>query len=131
MSNIKFIYDEKDIKDVKILFEGEKDKELMGTIKIFCVDSIPQEYKPEVTEAEDYFMVKSENGEKVLEHILRFTYLTTKFAEKMGDQIKIKGFKPEDLDFSPLKEDIEVSNNTDWRGLIELLGGTLTKDEDE
>jgi len=136
MGTFKFTYDDDNLKEIKVIckYDDEKDrKDLLDTIKTFCIDSIPEELQPEVTELEGEcgYLVKCEDedvGEKVITHIFKYLYLVTRMAMIFKDELSNKT-KVEELDFSLLRPDIEKVENLGYRELVSLIG-EIEKEED-
>ncbi len=136
MGTFRFTYDDDNLKEIKVICkcDDEKDsKNFLDTIKIFCIDSIPEEIQPEVTELEGEcgYMVKCKDedaGEKVITHIFKYLYLVTRMAIIFKDEFSNKT-KVEELDFSLLRPDIEKVENLGYRELISLIG-EIEKEED-
>jgi hypothetical protein len=136
MGTFKFTYDDDNLKEIKVIckYDDEKDrKDLLDTIKTFCIDSIPEELQPEVTElkGECGYLIKcgdEETGEKVITHIFKYLYLVTRMAMIFKDELSNKT-KVEELDFSLLRPDIEKVENLGYRELISLIG-EIEKEED-
>jgi hypothetical protein len=132
MGTFKFTYDDDNLKEIKVIckYDDEKDrKDLLDTIKTFCIDSIPEELQPEITELEGEcgYLVKCEDeeiGEKVITHIFKYVYLVTKMAMIFKDELSkgSGGFNAEDLDFSLLRPDIEKVEGMGYRELASLIG---------
>lgn len=136
MGTFKFTYDDDNLKEIKVIckYDDEKDrKDLLDTIKTFCIDSIPEELQPEVTELEEEcgYLIKCEDeeiGEKVITHIFKYLYLVTRMIMIFKDELSNKT-KVEELDFSLLRPDIEKVENLGYRELIPLIG-EIEKEED-
>ena len=136
MGTFKFTYDDDNLKEIKVIckYDDEKDrKDLLDTIKTFCIDSIPEDLQPEVTELEGEcgYLVKCEDedvGEKVITHIFKYLYLVTRMAMIFKDELSNKT-KVEELDFSLLRPDIEKVENLGYRELVSLIG-EIEKEED-
>jgi hypothetical protein len=136
MGTFKFTYDDDNLKEIKVIckYDDEKDrKDLLDTIKTFCIDSIPEELQPEVTElnGECGYLVKCEDeetGEKVITHIFKYLYLVTRMAMIFKDELS-NNMKVEEFDFSLLHTDIEKVENLGYRELISLIG-EIEKEED-
>jgi hypothetical protein len=136
MGTFKFTYDDDNLKEIKVIckYDDEKDrKDLLDTIKTFCIDSIPEELQPEVTElnGECGYLVKCEDeetGEKVITHIFKYLYLVTRMAMIFKDELS-NNMKVEEFDFSLLHPDIEKVENLGYRELISLIG-EIEKEED-
>jgi hypothetical protein len=136
MGTFKFTYDDDNPKEIKVIckYDDEMDhKDLLDTIKTFCIDSIPEELQPEVTEldGECGYLVKCEDedaGEKVITHIFKYLYLVTRMAMIFKDELSNKT-KVEDLDFSLLRPDIEKVENLGYHELVSLIG-EIEKEED-
>jgi hypothetical protein len=136
MGTFKFTYDDDNLKEIKVIckYDDEKDrKDLLDTIKTFCIDSIPEELQPEVTELEEEcgYLVKckdEETGEKVISHIFKYLYLVTRMAMIFKDELS-NNMKVEEFDFSLLHPDIEKVENLGYRELISLIG-EIEKEED-
>ena len=136
MGTFKFTYDDDNLKEIKVIckYDDEKDrKDLLDTIKTFCIDSIPEELQPEVTELNEEcgYLVKCEDeetGEKVITHIFKYLYLVTRMAMIFKDELS-NNMKVEEFDFSLLHPDIEKVENLGYRELISLIG-EIEKEED-
>lgn len=135
MGTFNFTYDDDNLKEIRVIckYDSEKDREdLLDTIKTFCIDSIPDDLKPNVTEINDengesgYLIVceDSEKGEEVLTHIFKYIYLVAKMVMIYKDEFAkgSAGFNAEDLDFSYLKPDIEKVEGLGYRELASLIG---------
>lgn len=134
MGTFRFTYDDDNLKEIKVIckYDGEKDREdLLDTIKTFCIDSIPDDLQPTVSEIkgeenEVGYLIECEDvekGEEVLTHIFKYTYLVTRMAMIFKDEFA-KGsgeFKAEDLDFSFLRSDIEKVEGLGYRELASLI----------
>ena len=130
MGTFKFTYDDDNLKEIKVIceYDDEKNrKDLLDTLKIFCIDSIPisEKLQPEVTELEGEcgYLVKCEDedtGEKVITHIFKYLYLVTRMAIIFRDELSNKT-KVEELDFSLLRPDIEKVSGLGYRELIPLI----------
>lgn len=119
MDSLKFIYDENDLKEIRIICG---DQELKDTIKIFCLNSIPSDLEHCVMEDEEGFIVSSEDhGEEILEHIFRYVYLVTKMAIIFKDKFSAGDVNVKDLDFSLLRPDIEKVRDLGWSDLVKLI----------
>jgi hypothetical protein len=133
MGTFRFTYDDDNLKEIRVIckYDGEKDREdLLDTIKTFCIDSIPDNLKPTVSEikGEDNevgYLIEcedAEKGEEVLTHIFKYLYLVTKMAMIFKDEFaKGSGGKAEDLDFSLLRPDIEKVEGLGYRELASLI----------
>ena len=136
MGTFKFMYDDDNLKEIKVIckYDDEKDrKDLLDTIKTFCIDSIPEELRPEVTEldGECGYLVKCEDeetGKKVITHIFKYLYLVTRMAMIFKDELS-NNMRVEELDFSLLRPDIEKVENLGYRELASLIG-EIEKEED-
>ena len=136
MGTFKFTYDDDNLKEIKVICEcdDEKDrKDFLDTIKTFCIDSIPEELQPEVTELEGGYgyLVKcgdEDAGEEAITHIFKYLYLVTRMAMIFRDELSNKT-KVEEFDFSLLRPDIEKVENLGYRELISLIG-EIEKEED-
>ena len=131
----RFTYDDDNLKEIRVIckYDGEKDREdLLDTIKTFCIDSIPDDLQPKVSdlkgeENEVGYLIEcedTEKGEEVLTHIFKYMYLVTKMARIFKDEFS-KGsgnFNAEDLDFSLLRPDIEKVERMGYRELASLIG---------
>ena len=124
--NIKFTYEETDIQDIKITVTDEdstKTKDSKDTIKIFCLESLPEDLEPEITEDEDGFTVKTNDGEEALRHMFTYLYLVLQFAKK------VLATKPDPtekldldtIDLSVLKEDFELVRDLSISELADLV----------
>jgi hypothetical protein len=143
MGTFRFTYDDDNLKEIKVIckYDGEKDREdLLDTIKTFCIDSIPDDLKPTVSEIkgeenEVGYLIEcedAEKGEKVLTHIFKYLYLVTKMAMIFKDEFS-KGsgnLNVEDLDFSLLHPDIEKVEGLGYRELAGLIGDIEKEGED-
>ena len=137
MGTFKFTYDDDNLKEIKVIckYDDEKDrKDLLDTIKTFCIDSIPEDLQPEVTELEGEcgYLVKCEDeetGEKVITHIFKYLYLVTKMAMIFKDELSSNEIKVEELDFSLLRPDINKVENLEYHELISLID-EIEKKED-
>ena len=143
MGMFRFTYDDDNLKEIRVIckYDGEKDREdLLDTIKTFCIDSIPDDLQPKVSDlkGEDNevgYLIEcedAEKGEEVLTHIFKYTYLVTRMAMIFKDEFA-KGsgeFKAEDLDFSLLRPDIEKVEGLGYRELAELIGDIEKEGED-
>ena len=137
MGTFKFTYDDDNLKEIKVIckYDDEKDrKDLLDTIKTFCIDSIPEELQPEVTEldGECGYLVKCEDektGKKVITHIFKYLYLVTRMAMIFKDEFS-NNMKVEELDFSFLRPDIEKVENLGYRELVSLIGEIEKEEED-
>jgi len=135
MGTFRFTYDDDNLKEIRVIckYDGEKDREdLLDTIKTFCIDSIPDDLQPKVSDlkGEDNevgYLIEcedAEKGEEVLTHIFKYTYLVTRMAMIFKDEFA-KGsgeFNVEDLDFSLLRPDIEKVEGMGYRELASLIG---------
>ena len=135
MGMFRFTYDDDNLKEIRVIckYDGEKDREdLLDTIKTFCIDSIPDDLQPKVSdlkgeENEVGYLIEcedTEKGEEVLTHIFKYMYLVTKMARIFKDEFS-KGsgnFNAEDLDFSLLRPDIEKVERMGYRELASLIG---------
>ena len=131
----RFTYDEDNLKEIRVIckYDGEKDREdLLDTIKTFCIDSIPDDLQPKVSDlnGEDNevgYLIECEDiekGEETLTHIFKYMYLVTKMAMIFKDEFS-KGsgnLNVEDLDFSLLRPDIEKVEGMGYRELARLIG---------
>lgn len=123
MSDFRFEYDEDNLKDIKIICDKEND-DLVDTIKVFCIDSIPPEYQPTVEETDYGYLVSSEeNGEEVLTHIFKNIYLVTRlvmiFRDEFEDEEKPVDF--DNIDFSLLRPDIEKVEEMGYKEISQLI----------
>jgi hypothetical protein len=122
MGTFRFTYDDDNLKDIRVICEGDGMKDMLESIKIFCIDSIPPEYEASVMDTEDGFLVSSENhGEEVLTHIFRYLYLVTRLVMIFKEDLE-KKTKVENLDMSLLRPDIEKVENLGYRELAKLIG---------
>ena len=131
MSNLKFIYDEEDIKDVKILYDkdDEKSRETMDTIKMMCIDTIPEDLEPVVTEEEGAYIISSNNGELVLKHISSFIYLLEEFVKKAGDKLSDVIKDKDEKSFKDyIGEEIEWCAGVGYQEIFDKIG--VTRDDD-
>jgi hypothetical protein len=138
MGTFKFTYDDDNLKEIKVIckYDDEKDrKDLLDTIKTFCIDSIPEELQPEVTElkGECGYLIKcgdEETGEKVITHIFKYLYLVTRMVMIFKDELsKGSDTKVDNLDFNLLRPDIEKVGKLGYRDLAALIGN-IEKEED-
>ena len=134
MGVFRFTYDEDNLKEIRVIckYDGEKDREdLLDTIKTFCIDSIPNDLQPTVSEingeeGETGYLIEcedTEKGEEILTHIFKYTYLVTRIAMIFKDEFS-KGsgdLNVEDLDFSLLRSDIEKVEGMGYRELASLI----------
>lgn len=122
MSIFKFEYDEDNLRDIKIICE-EKSNDLMETIKIFCIDSIPSEYNPEIEETDYGFLIKAgDEGEEILTHLFKYVYLITRMAMIFKDEFeKGSSINEKNLDFSLLRPDIDKVKDLDYKELASLI----------
>ena len=130
--NIKFVYDEKDIKDIRIIFidiPGTDD--FKETFKIFCIDSLPADLEVKATENEDGFLIESVNGERTLTEMARFLYLIFKLLELYGSEIKelIGKEDTEDFELTKLKPEIAKTEGMSYQELFGLLGANVEHDD--
>ena len=135
MGMFRFTYDDDNLKEIRVIckYDGEKDREdLLDTIKTFCIDSIPDDLQPKVSDLkgegnEVGYLIEcedAEKGEEVLTHIFKYMYLVTKMAMIFKDEFS-KGsgnLNVEDLDFSLLRPDIEKVEGLGYRELASLIG---------
>ena len=135
MGMFRFTYDDDNLKEIKVVckYDGERDREdLLDTIKTFCIDSIPDDLQPTVSEingedGEIGCLIEcedTEKGEETLTHIFKYMYLVTKMAMIFKDEFS-KGsgnLNVEDLDFSLLRPDIEKVEGMGYRELASLIG---------
>jgi hypothetical protein len=143
MGMFRFTYDDDNLKEIRVIckYDGEKDREdLLDTIKTFCIDSIPDDLQPTVSEineenGETGYLIEcedTEKGEEVLTHIFKYMYLVTRMAMIFKDEFS-KGsgnLNVEDLDFSLLRPDIEKVEGMGYRELAELIGDIEKEGED-
>ena len=133
MGSIRFIYDEDDFKEIKVVCvkeDGEElgeeaKKDMLETIKIFCLNSIPDTLKHEITEDEDGFKVvceDSEIGEQVLTHIFKMTYLVTRAAIVFKEEFTRGELSVDSLDLGKLRPDIEKTEELGYQELAKLIG---------
>ena len=127
VDSIKITYDDADIRDIRIEF-GEEEKHLKDPVKMFCIDTLPPELNHEVEESETELVVKSNNGEATLTHILRFLYIVMKLIVKEGDKFNKPDFKVDDIDFGVVQEDIEVAMKSDYKQMTVLLDNFEVKE---
>ena len=123
---IKFIYEETDIQDIKVLITDEdetKTKDSKETIKIFCLESLPKDLEPKITEEDDGFIVKTNDGEEALRHIFTYLYLVLQFAKKVlaTRPDPLEKIDLENLDMSVLREDIELVRDMSITELANLV----------
>ena len=135
MGTFRFTYDDDNLKEIRVIckYDGEKDREdLLDTIKTFCIDSIPDDLQPKVSDLkgegnEVGYLIEcedAEKGEEVLTHIFKYMYLVTRMAMIFKDEFA-KGsgnLNVEDLDFSLLRPDIEKVEGLEYRELAGLIG---------
>jgi hypothetical protein len=135
MGMFRFTYDDDNLKEIRVIckYDGEKDREdLLDTIKTFCIDSIPDDLQPTVSEingeeGETGYLIEcedAEKGEEVLTHIFKYMYLVTRMAMIFKDEFS-KGsgnLNVEDLDFNLLRPDIEKVEGMGYRELAGLIG---------
>ena len=135
MGMFRFTYDDDNLKEIRVIckYDGEKDREdLLDTIKTFCIDSIPDDLQPKVSdlkgeEGETGYLIEcedTEKGEETLTHIFKYMYLVTRMAMIFKDEFS-KGsgnLNVEDLDFSLLRPDIEKVEGMGYRELASLIG---------
>lgn len=120
MGTFRFIYDDENLKEIRVVCEGEKD--MLETIKLFCIDSIPEELEHEVELIDDGYLIKSEEyGEEVLTHIFKYVYLVTRMVIVFKEGLE-KKTDVENLDFSLLRPDIEKVADMDYHELAKLIG---------
>lgn len=140
MGTFRFTYDDDNLKEIKVIceYDGEKDREdLLDTIKIFCINTIPDDLKHTVSElnGEDNefgYLVKCEDieiGEEVLTHIFKYVYLVTRMTMIFKEDLK-KKTDVENLDFSLLRPDIEKVEGLGYRELAGLIGNIEKEGED-
>jgi hypothetical protein len=135
MGTFKFTYDEDDLKEIKVVckYDGEKDREdLLDTIRVFCIDSIPDDLQPTISElgeeeGETGYLITcedAEKGEETLTHILKYMYLVTRMVMIFKDELSkgSGGFNVDDLDFSLLRPDIDKVEGLGYRELAGLIG---------
>lgn len=130
--NIKFVYDEKDIKDIRIIFIDIPDTDdFKETFKIFCINSLPAELGVKATENEDGFLIESANGERTLTEMARFLYLIFKLLELYGSEIKelIGKEDTEDFELTKLKPEIARTEGMSYQELFGLLGANVEHDD--
>ena len=130
--NIKFVYDEKDIKDIRIIFIDIPDTDdFKETFKIFCIDSLPVDLEVKATENEDGFLIESVNGERTLTEMARFLYLIFKLLELYGSEIKelIGKEDTEDFELTKLKPEIARTEGMSYQELFGLLGANVEHDD--
>lgn len=128
--NIRFVYDEKDIKDIRVLFiEEEKPNGDNGSLKedfkIFCLDTLPEELEPKVSVTEDGYLVESNDGEEVLNSMMRLLYLTMKFAELYSSELVSGKIDIEELSMDKLQPEIDKVKDLSHSEISELLGATV------
>ena len=143
MGMFRFTYDDDNLKEIRVIckYDGEKDREdLLDTIKTFCIDSIPDDLQPKVSDLkgegnEVGYLIEcedTEKGEETLTHIFKYMYLVTRMAMIFKDEFS-KGsgnFNVEDLDFSLLRPDIEKVEGLGYRELASLIGDIDKEVED-
>lgn len=130
--NIKFVYDEKDIKDIRVIFIDIPDTDdFKETFKIFCINSLPAELGVKATENEDGFLIESVNGERTLTEMARFLYLIFKLLELYGSEIKelIGKENTEDFELTKLKPEIARTEGMSYQELFGLLGANVEHDD--
>ena len=143
MGTFRFTYDDDNLKEIRVIckYDGEKDREdLLDTIKTFCIDSIPDDLQPKVSdlEGEDNevgYLIECEDaakGEEVLIYIFKYMYLVTRIAMILRDELAKgpAGFNAEDLDLSLLRPDIEKVEGLGYRELAGLIGDIEKEGED-
>jgi hypothetical protein len=135
MGMFRFTYDDDNLKEIRVIckYDGEKDREdLLDTIKTFCIDSIPDDLQPKVSDLKEEnneigYLIEcedAEKGEEVLTHIFKYMYLVTRMAMIFKDEFS-KGsgnLNVEDLDFNLLRPDIEKVEGMGYRELAGLIG---------
>ena len=135
MGMFRFTYDDDNLKEIRVIckYDSEKDREdLLDTIKTFCIDSIPDDLQPKVSDLkgegnEVGYLIEcedTEKGEETLTHIFKYMYLVTRMAMIFKDEFS-KGsgnLNVEDLDFSLLRPDIEKVEGMGYRELASLIG---------
>ena len=143
MGTFRFTYDDDNLKEIRVIckYDGEKDrKDLLDTIKTFCIDSIPDDLQPKVSDLkgennEVGYLIEcedAEKGEEILTHIFKYMYLVTRMAMIFKDEFS-KGsgnLNVEDLDFSLLRPDIEKVEGLGYRELARLIGDIEKEGED-
>lgn len=126
----RFTYDDDNLKEIKVIckYDGDKEREdLLDTIKTFCIDSIPDDLQPEVSELEGEtgYLIRcedAERGKETLTHIFKYVYLVTRMAMIFRDKFSEgSGFNVDDLDFSFLRPDIEKVEGLGYRELATLI----------
>lgn len=130
--NIKFVYDEKDIKDIRVIFIDIPDTDdFKETFKIFCINSLPDDLEVKATENEDGFLIESVNGERTLTEMARFLYLIFKLLELYGSEIKdlIGKEDTEDFELTKLKPEIARTEGISYKELFGLLGANVVHDD--
>lgn len=126
--NIKFVYDEKNIQDIKVLFlEGDSD--FRDTFKIFCIDSLSPDLEPTITETDDGYLVETNNGTEALGSMMRFLYLTMKLAEVYGPELKSGNFDPEKFSLEKLQPEIDKVKDLSHSEIAELMGADIEHDD--
>lgn len=139
----RFTYDDDNLKEIRVIckYDGEKDREdLLDTIKTFCIDSIPDNLQPTVSEINEEsgevgYLIEcedTEKGEEILTHIFKYMYLVMKMAMIFKDEFS-KGsgnFNAEGLDFSLLRPDIEKVEGLGYRELASLIDNIEKEGED-
>jgi hypothetical protein len=136
MGTFKFTYDDDNLKEIKVIckYDSEEDhKDTIDTIKTFCIDTIPEELNPEITELtkEDGFLIKCltvEDGEEVLTHIFKYLYLVTRMAMIFKEELSGGTVNVDRLDFSLLRPDIEKVEGMGYRELAGLIGDIEKED---
>ena len=125
MGQIKYVYDETDLKNsnIEVNYVGSDDENILDSLKVFCLDSIPEGEIEEIEEKDDGYLVKVKKGygEEVLAHIFRMTYLVTKFAFIFAKDIESGNFNMETADLSLLDADIKKVTEMDYKELGKLL----------
>lgn len=143
MGMFRFTYDDDNLKEIRVIckYDGEKDREdLLDTIKTFCIDSIPDDLQPKVSDlkGEDNevgYLIEcedTEKGEETLTHIFKYMYLVTRMAMIFKDEFSKESgnLNVEDLDFSLLRPDIEKVEGMGYRELAGLIGDIEKEEED-
>ena len=133
MGTFKFIYDEDNLKELKVICKSDSEKDciedILDILKIFCINTIPQELQPEVEdlkeEGEVGYLIKckdKELGETILTHIFKYIYLIFRMVIIFNDEFS-KGSKIriEDFDFNLLRPDIKKIENLGYHELAALI----------
>ena len=120
MGTFKFTYDDENLKDIRVICDGGDD--MLETIKIFCIDTIPEEFEASVIKNEEGYLVSSEeHGEEVLTHIFKYVYLVTRMGMIFKEDLE-KKVDVEKLNLNLLRPDIERVDGLGYHELAELIG---------